>query len=105
MSVDFTNFARVSRMLPQVDQEGDEAEMRASRYGEQLVIPVVRKQHALVEEGSYYIANNNSQTGILSSPAGSATRLRTPGMQRPARTMSGPRRRNQRSASSSLAGS
>lgn len=67
--MEFTNFARTSRLLPQPSTDGDESEMRATRYGEQTVMPIVRKQHAILDEGSYFIANNNSQTGILSTPA------------------------------------
>jgi hypothetical protein len=33
------------------------------------MLSVVRKQHLLADEGSYFLANNNSQTGILSSAA------------------------------------
>jgi hypothetical protein len=69
MSIDFSNFARVSRALPQTANEGDQAEMRASRYGEQSVIALLRKQHALVGEGSYFVCNGGGQTGILASPA------------------------------------
>lgn len=69
MSIDFSNFARVSRLLPQPDFDGQQAEMRLSRYGEQKVLPVIRKCHPLADEGSFYLTNNNGQTGILSSPA------------------------------------
>jgi hypothetical protein len=62
---------RVSRNLPQADTDGvrDGEPVRVGRYDEQFVIPIIRKQHALVDEGSYFITTNASQTGILSSPA------------------------------------
>jgi hypothetical protein len=39
-------------------------------YGEPFVIPLVRKQHALADEGTYY-TTNNAQTGIA-SPTGTS---------------------------------
>lgn len=50
--------------MPQVD-----IPIRLSRYGEQHGIQVVRKQHALADEGAQFICSNASQTGILSSAA------------------------------------
>lgn len=42
---------------------------RLTRYGEFPTVGMVRKQHGLVDEGSFFIASNGNQTGILSSPA------------------------------------
>jgi hypothetical protein len=63
--------ARVSRTLPQADVDGGrEGEpVRAGRYDEQYVLPVIRKQHLLADEGTYFVCNNASQTGMLSSAA------------------------------------
>jgi len=62
---------RVSRSLPQMDidggREGEPA--RISRYGEVGVFSPIRKTHSLIDEGSYFVANSGSATGILSSPA------------------------------------
>jgi len=55
----------VSRALPQPSSDGvrDGNVIRASRYGEPFVMPVIRKQHLLADEGSYF-TTNNAQTGI-----------------------------------------
>lgn len=56
---------RVSRILPQADIDGarDGEPVRIGRYNEQFILPVIRKQHILADEGSYFVANN-AQTGI-----------------------------------------
>lgn len=61
----------VSRILPNPNADAAQVDipLRFDRYGEMFANPLVRKQHGLVNEGSYFIANNNSQTGILSSTA------------------------------------
>lgn len=61
----------IARALPspQVDSQNADAPFRLGRYGEQQVLPVVRKQHVLLDEGSYLMTNNNAQAGILSTPA------------------------------------
>lgn len=62
----------VSRLLPQgfTDDRDDMKPIRLWRYGEQCVQPMIRKTHALVDEGGYFIANN-AQTGIA-SPVGTS---------------------------------
>lgn len=59
----------VSRALPQRANDNDPSVVRVGTYGDIWTIGGVRKQHALVDEGSYFIASNASQTGILSSAA------------------------------------
>src|SRR5438105_2518229 len=59
----------VSRMLPQALDDGDEGDVRLARYGEMCTVGIVRKQHGLVDEGSYFVTSNGNQTGILSSGA------------------------------------
>lgn len=59
----------VSRLLPQAETDNDSGNVRVGRYGDVWTIGAVRKQHALADEGSYFVTNSGSQTGILSSPA------------------------------------
>lgn len=61
----------VSRNLPAAFMDNSQVDVpsRFDRFGEQFVVPIVRKQHALASEGSYFLTNNNSQTGLLSTPA------------------------------------
>src|SRR4051812_7519211 len=61
----------VSRLLPTTnfDSANNDAAIRLGRYGEAAVLPFVRKQHLLVDEGSYFIASTGTQTGQISSPA------------------------------------
>lgn len=56
---------RVSRPLPQPDVSGvvGGEPVRLNRYDELFVATPVRKQHALVEEMTYYVCNN-AQAGI-----------------------------------------
>lgn len=63
--------ALVSRNLPSVNADSPNVDvaLRAGRYGEQYALSIIRKQHLLADEGAYFMANNNSQTGILSSAA------------------------------------
>jgi hypothetical protein len=53
---------------PQPAPEGVQNDMhfRLASYGELHTIPLVRKSHGLLDEGSYYTANNG-QTGIASA--------------------------------------
>jgi hypothetical protein len=62
----------VSRMLPQAETDNDPGIVRLSRYGEILTSGVLRKQHALVDEGSYFVANNG-QTGLATSTTAAFT--------------------------------
>jgi hypothetical protein len=61
----------VGRLLGVPMQDGAESEraVRMGRFGEQYVRSLVRKQHLLADQGSYFIASNGNQTGILSTPA------------------------------------
>lgn len=54
------------RGLPAPSPEGAESEgyVRGLRYGEMGTLSMVRKSHALADEGSYFVANN-AQTGIV----------------------------------------
>jgi hypothetical protein len=58
----------VQRLLPTVfyDDRDTDRSARFSRYGEFYTQPVVRKQHGLADEGSYFITHN-AQTGVVSS--------------------------------------
>jgi hypothetical protein len=63
----------VSRALPQagLDNLNSGTPARMSRYGEMYAITPVRKQHGLIDEGSYFIVGN-AQTGIVTSLLGTA---------------------------------
>lgn len=54
------------RAIPAAVPDGSDVKLRGGRFGEAQVLSVVRKQHLLADEGSYYVANN-AQTGIASS--------------------------------------
>ena len=56
----------VSRALPQGAPDTTESQVRSGRYDELYVQPLVRKQHLLADEGTYF-TTNNGQTGIASS--------------------------------------
>lgn len=51
----------VARVLPTTnpDSSNTDVALRVGRYGEMAVLPYVRKQHLLADEGSYFVANNN----------------------------------------------
>ena len=70
-----------SRGLPQVqsDNQREGVPGRLSRYGEGYYGSIVRKEHLLADEGSYFVANNG-QTGILTTAdlTGPATTPLTP---------------------------
>ena len=61
----------VSRSLPSANLDSQQTDVgtRLARYGEQFTMPIVRKTHGLNDEGSYFVTNNNAQSGILSSAA------------------------------------
>jgi hypothetical protein len=56
----------VSRILPQPETDNDPGIVRLGRYGDVWTVGVVRKQHALADEGSYFVANN-SGTGVATT--------------------------------------
>jgi hypothetical protein len=55
----------VSRGIPPINQDGinQDVAMRQHAYGELMTMPVVRKQHTLADEGSYFVLHNN-QTAL-----------------------------------------
>jgi len=61
----------VSRILPAANPDSPQvdAPTRFGRYGENYILSMVRKQHVLADEGSYFVANTGSATGQISSPA------------------------------------
>ena len=62
----------VSRTLPQAESDNDPGAVRLGRYGDIYTVGAVRKQHALADEGSYFVANN-AQTGIATGTTASFT--------------------------------
>ena len=56
----------VSRALPFFNPDNYNSDVAARQwsYGELATMPMVRKQHNLADEGSYYVTNN-AQTGIV----------------------------------------
>lgn len=70
MPSEFLVKGRISRALPQMDVDGGrEGEpLRAGRYDELYVIPMMRKQHMLADEGSYFTCNNG-QSGLATAAA------------------------------------
>ena len=44
---------------PTLDGPNVDVAMRQSSYGELFTMPLIRKQHGLADEGSYYVAHNN----------------------------------------------
>ena len=67
--VDLVNKGLVGRALPMADADNIPGDFRLSRYGDQTTIGIVRKQHGLSDEGAYFITNNASVSGVLSSGA------------------------------------
>lgn len=63
----------VSRVLPQAETDNDPGIVRLGRYGDLYGIPIVRKQHGLADEGSYFVANTgNPATGVATAAAPTA---------------------------------
>jgi len=56
----------VRRALPSFNADSADADvaLRLAAYGEQYTQPLVRKTHALADEGSFWVTNN-AQTGIV----------------------------------------
>jgi hypothetical protein len=50
--------------VPNADATNNDAAFRQWTYGELTTMPIVRKQHTLADEGSYYVCNN-AQTAIV----------------------------------------
>ena len=73
MSVEAFLKGWVSRMLPQAEQDNDGGLVRLGRFGDVWTIGAVRKQHALADEGSYFVANTgNPATGVATAAAPTA---------------------------------
>lgn len=66
--IDANNRGVVSRALPQAAYDNITATQRLGRYQEEYVIPIVRKQHALADEGTYF-TTNNAQAGLATAAA------------------------------------
>lgn len=60
MSIEYDNQALASRGLPQSVPDRFDIDMRATRYGDQIVQPVGSPRHALADEGTYFLANHNN---------------------------------------------
>src|SRR5205814_10313577 len=58
MPLQFSQFSRISRKLPQAIADGNEAEERVTAYGDQHVVIPVCSKHTLVDEGSYICDTN-----------------------------------------------
>lgn len=56
----------ISRALPQREQDNDPGIVRLGPYGDVWTIGGIRKQHALADEGSYFVANNGG-TGVATA--------------------------------------
>jgi hypothetical protein len=70
MGLDTLFKLRISRRLPQSDvdgaREGEPA--RGLRYGEQAIVPIVRTEHPLAEEGSLFTTQNPTPGTALAAP-------------------------------------
>lgn len=57
--------ATVRQALPTAVAEGSDANLRGSKYGEPVVIPLLNKNHQLAADGSYFVTTNPTPgTGI-----------------------------------------
>lgn len=60
----------VARQLPTAWPDNDAGLARLSRYGDMSTVGIVRKQHGLADEGSYFVANTgNPATGVATAAA------------------------------------
>lgn len=66
MALDFLMKLVTSRQQPQANNDNSLGAVRGGRYGETYGIPVVRKQHALADEGAYFVCHN-SGTGAATT--------------------------------------
>lgn len=60
--------AKLLASSPNIDSQNIDVALRLLSYGELAVQPMVRKNHLLVDEGSYFTANN-AQSGLAITPA------------------------------------
>lgn len=70
MGLDTLLKINTERMLPIPSPETVEQTVRGGRYGELYTIGALRKQHALADEGSYFVTHNNQSA--LTGPVGTA---------------------------------
>jgi hypothetical protein len=71
-ATDINELGVIARALPTPTPDGAATPVglpRWGRYRERYVANPIPKMHLLADEGSYYVCNNKSTTGILSSPA------------------------------------
>lgn len=74
MAIEFANLTRVSRRLPQPTiADGEQIEMRANAYGDQIAGAVVATKHLLADEGSYLVATNPTPETLIAYGTGAAT--------------------------------
>lgn len=71
MGLDGLLYGWISRVLPQAESDNDPGKVRLARYGELITVGAVRKQAALADEGSYFVANN-AGTGVATAAAPTA---------------------------------
>lgn len=69
LEAEFTG--EVDRTKPHAELDGTDIDVRLSRYREMMVSPSILTKHPLVDEGSYFITQNN-QTGIATAAAPTA---------------------------------
>lgn len=48
------------RILPYPQPDGNNSDVRIGRYGDQYTVGIVRKQHGLADEGTYWVANGGT---------------------------------------------
>ena len=72
MTIDAKMIGYVSRNLPQADPDTEEETIRLGRYNDVYTLGLVRKQHVLADEGTYFTANN-AQTGLATSAVAAFT--------------------------------
>lgn len=71
MALEVLTVMEVDRTKPHPELDGNDVDPRLSRYREVMVVPSVLLKHPLVDEGSYFTANN-AQTGIATAAAPTA---------------------------------
>ena len=64
--MDLSNYARVSRLLPQKIPDTDDAPLRVTPYGDQTSQPLFGNMIPMVDEGTYFYASNaTAGTGLV----------------------------------------
>jgi hypothetical protein len=67
--LDFLNWGRTSRNLPQSANDVISQQARFGRYGEQYCLPLIPTKHLLADEGSYYVWSNQSPGTVVAEQA------------------------------------